>query len=68
MKKITTEKAYDKALSEVYELIKKGENNLTEKDDDSITAMASAIQDFEKVHYPFPVPKTMGRNNRIKNV
>ena len=66
MKKITTEKAYDKALSEVYELMKKGENNLTEKDADSITAMASAIQDYEKVHYPFPMPKTIGEIIELK--
>ena len=66
MKKITTEKAYDKALSEVYELMKKGENNLTEKDADSITVMASAIQDYEKVHYPFPMPKTIGEIIELK--
>jgi len=66
MKKITTEKAYSKALSEVYELMKKGENNLTEKDTDSIATMAKAIQDYEKVHYPFPMPKTIGEIVELK--
>lgn len=64
MKIITTEKAYSKALSEVHELMKKGENNLTEKDAGSIAAMASAIQDYEKIHYP--MPKTIGEIIELK--
>ena len=66
MKKITTEKAYSKALSEVHKLMKKGENNLTEKDTSNIAAIASAIQNFEKVHYPFPMPKTIGEIIELK--
>lgn len=66
MKTITTEKAYSKALAEVYELMKKGENNLTKKDTDSIKAMAKSIQDYEKVHYPFPMPKTIGEIVELK--
>ena len=32
MKKITTEKAYKKALTDVNKLMKKGEDNITDKD------------------------------------
>jgi antitoxin component HigA of HigAB toxin-antitoxin module len=66
MKKITTEKAYSKALSEVYELMKKGENNITQKDAGSIAAMANAIADYEKIHYPFPMPKTISEIIELK--
>lgn len=57
--KIGSEKAYSKALAEVYALMKKGEKNLSDKDADTIAAMANAIQAYEKVHYPFPMPKTI---------
>ncbi len=60
MKKITTEKAYSNALADVYSLMQIGENNLTDNDTTSIATMAKAIQDYEKVHYPFPMPKTIG--------
>lgn len=59
MKEITTEKAYSKALADVYKLMQKGENNLTEKDTASIATMSESIQGYEKIHYPFPMPKTI---------
>lgn len=59
MKSITTETAYNKALNEVYKLMGKGEANLTDKDAKDITAMAKAIQEYEKIHHPFPLPKTI---------
>lgn len=59
MKKITTEAGYDKRLKEVYTLMSKGEENLTDKDAQDMTAMAKAIQEYEKIHHPFPVPKTI---------
>lgn len=66
MKKITTEKAYSKALADVYKLMQKGENNLTENDAAGIAAMAKAIQEYEKIHYPFPLPKTIGEIVELK--
>ena len=66
MKKITTEKAYSKALTEVHLLMKKGEENLTEKDTNDIATMAKAIQDYEKINYPFPIPKTIGEMVELK--
>ena len=54
MKKITTEKAYNKALTEIYNLMKKGENNLTENDSKKISNMAKMIMVYEKINYPFP--------------
>ena len=43
MKEITTEKAYIKALADLYKLMQKGENNLTEKDTFSMATMPKSI-------------------------
>jgi len=66
MKKITTEADYDKKLKEVYALMSKGEKNLTDKDARDITTMAKAIQEYEKIHHPFPVPKTITEMVELK--
>jgi antitoxin component HigA of HigAB toxin-antitoxin module len=66
MKKITTEKAYKKALTDVNKLMKKGEDNITDKDEINITSIANAIQDYEKIYYPFPMPKTITEMIELK--
>ncbi|MGH2645883.1 MAG: helix-turn-helix domain-containing protein [Chitinophagaceae bacterium] len=66
MKTITTETAYNKALKEVYSLMSKGEENLTDKDAMDITTMAKVIQEYEKIHYPFPIPKTIPEMVELK--
>ncbi|TAN12368.1 MAG: helix-turn-helix domain-containing protein [Chitinophagaceae bacterium] len=66
MKKITTEKAYIKALNDVNRLMSKGEENLTNKDAKDITLTAKAIQEYEKIHYPFPTPKTITEMIELK--
>ena len=66
MEKITYEIEYNKALDKVHLLMKKGEDNLTDTDAESITALASMIQAFEKVHYPFPMPKTIAEMVELK--
>jgi HTH-type transcriptional regulator/antitoxin HigA len=66
MKNITTEKGYKKALADVYKLMSKGENNITDKEAAIITEMANAIQVYEKVHYPFPMPKTLNEMVELK--
>lgn len=59
MKHITTEKEYNEALTQVNELMKKGEDHITESEAKTVVAMAKAIQDYEKIHYPFPMPKNL---------
>lgn len=66
MKKITSEKIYKKALADVNDLMKKGENNITEKEADKISIMANTIQDYEREHYPFPMPKTIHEMIELK--
>ena len=66
MKKITTEKVYDKALLAVHTLMKKGERNISNEEAITISAMALAIQKYEKMHFPFPMPKTISEIVALK--
>lgn len=66
MAKINSESTYNKALNEVYKLMQKGEENLTLKDSNKISSIAKSIQDYEKVHYPFPFPKTINEMVELK--
>lgn len=66
MKKIKTERAYNKALEDVYKLMQKGEKNLTEQGIAGIASMAESIQEYEKVHYPFPMPQTLNEMIELK--
>ncbi len=66
MAKIKSEYSYNKALNEVYRLMQKGESNLTEKDADTISSIAKDIQEYEKIHYPFPFPKTINEMVELK--
>ncbi len=59
MYKITNETEYEKALEIVDNLMKKGEDNVTEIEANTIEAMAKEIQSYERVHYPFPMPKSI---------
>ena len=66
MKRITSEKAYQKALDEVNALMKKGEDNVTDQEAEFIAETAQAIQAYEAVHYPFPAPKTLSEMVELK--
>ena len=44
---ITSEKAYNKTLAEVYDLMNKGEANLTETELDKLESMAVAAEEYE---------------------
>lgn len=66
MKKINSESHYDMALKDVNKLMSKGEENLTEKDARDISLLAKAIQEYEKINYPFPVPKTIAEIVSLK--
>lgn len=66
MKKINSKKAYDTALNEVYNLMRKGENSLTDKELNFIEATSKTIQAYEVIHYPFPTPKTISEMVELK--
>jgi len=65
MRNITTEKAYETALNDVYALMRKGEN-VTDNEAETIKEMALAIQGYEEIHYPFPMPATIVEMVAIK--
>ena len=56
---LTNETDYNNALNKVNNLMKKGEVNLTNNEFETIRAMANMIKEYEKIHYPFPMPKTI---------
>jgi len=66
MEAITNEIEYNNALNKIHLLMKKGEDNLNDADAESITNLANKIQAFEKVHYPFPMPKTIADMVELK--
>lgn len=59
MKPITTKKEFKTSAEEVFNLMNKGEGNLTEKEKARVRLLASAIQDYEKKIYPVEMPKTL---------
>ena len=54
-----TEAEYDAAMDEIYELMNRGEGNLTEDETNKLQAMAIAAEKYEDIHFPFPPPLTV---------
>ncbi|GGH49412.1 helix-turn-helix domain-containing protein [Dyadobacter endophyticus] len=54
-----TEAEYDSAMDEIYELMNRGEDNLTEDETNKLRAMAIAAEKYEEIHFPFPPPLTI---------
>lgn len=57
METLQSEKEYDHALDELNTLMKKGDDHISDEEADRVEILALAIQAYEKVHYPFPMPK-----------
>jgi HTH-type transcriptional regulator / antitoxin HigA len=57
--KIETEKEYDKVMSKIDLLMKRGETTLTDKEVDDLRGMALMAQAYEKDVYKIPSPKTL---------
>jgi antitoxin component HigA of HigAB toxin-antitoxin module len=66
MKTLKTEKDYQDALKELHALMKKGEDKISEAEADKIESLALSIQAFEKIYYPFPIPKTIPEMVELK--
>ncbi len=54
-----TEAEYEAAMDEIYELMNRGESNLTEAEKDKVREMAVAAEAYEDKHFPFPPPETI---------
>ncbi|MDQ2862657.1 MAG: helix-turn-helix domain-containing protein [Bacteroidota bacterium] len=66
MKTITTKKEFKNSAEEVFNLMNKGEGNLTKKEEARVRLLASAIQEYEKKIYPLEMPKTLEGMIEIK--
>jgi antitoxin component HigA of HigAB toxin-antitoxin module len=63
---LKTENEYQAALEELNGLMKKGEDAISEPEADRIESLALSIQAFEKIYYPFPIPKTIPEMVELK--
>jgi antitoxin component HigA of HigAB toxin-antitoxin module len=61
-----TEVAYNKAMNEILNLMNRDEKNLTKAEKLKLRIMAEAAQTYEAIHYPFPMPKTIGEIVELK--
>lgn len=59
MKNIKTKEEFEKAAAEVFNLMNKGEGNLTLKEQDKVRKISLAIQEYEKAIYPLEMPQTL---------
>lgn len=56
---IKTKTDHSKAAERVFELMNRGEKNLSKKESDEVLNTAKAIQAYEKKLYPVTAPKTL---------
>ncbi|CAG5068967.1 hypothetical protein DYBT9623_01700 [Dyadobacter sp. CECT 9623] len=57
METITSENQYEAALEDLHLLMKIGEDKISDEEAHEIEMLGLAIQAYEKIHYPFPIPK-----------
>lgn len=66
MKILKTEIDYEAALAQLNTLMKKGEENITDPESETIESLALSIQAYEKEFYPFPMPKSIPEMVELK--
>lgn len=59
METLRSEKEYEASLEELNVLMKKGEEKISDAEADRIETLALAIEAYEDIHYPFPMPKSI---------
>jgi|GEM_PF-4303181 len=64
MNRITNEEQYQKALEEVYRLMNRSEESMTDMEAKRIQSKALQIQAYEKEYYPFPILKAIHKKLR----
>lgn len=57
--RITNEKQYNDAVNDINSIMKRGEDNVSVEDLDTLKALTNQVQEYESKHYVFPVPKTV---------
>lgn len=64
--KIKTEKQYNKTLDLINEIMKKGENNVSAKELETLQTLTDEVKEYENQYYQFPAPKTIIEMVKIK--
>lgn len=67
METIKSEKEYEDALEEVNDLMKKGDDHISDEEADRVETLALAIQAYQDIHYPFPIPE-MVEQKRLNSI
>jgi HTH-type transcriptional regulator/antitoxin HigA len=64
--KIQNKEVYELTMTEIDALMKKGEDNLSQKDLDRLRVLAEAAENYEDTHEPLPVPSSLPDMIRMK--
>ncbi len=64
--KIKNEKQYNNALNLINEIMKKGEDNVTAKELETLQDLTDEVAEYENQYYQFPAPKTIIEMVKIK--
>jgi len=56
---ISSERDYDAVMQEIHTLMKKGEQQLTEKEVRHLQSLVAAAEKYEAEHYALPMPTTL---------
>jgi HTH-type transcriptional regulator/antitoxin HigA len=57
---------YKSAMKEILTLMNKGEGNLSENETRKLRDMAIAAEEYEDLHYPLPMPKSISEMVELK--
>lgn len=60
------ESDYKNAMKEILALMNKGEGNLSENETHKLRQMAIAAEEYEDLHYPLPMPKSIPEMVELK--
>jgi HTH-type transcriptional regulator/antitoxin HigA len=64
--KIQNKEVYELTMKEIDALMKKGEDNLTQKELERLRVLAEAAENYEDTHEPLPVPSSLPDMIRMK--
>src|SRR5438046_2455209 len=64
--KIQSKEVYELAMKEIDVLMKKGEENLNQKELERLSILSEAAEEYEDTHEPLPVPSSLSDMIRMK--
>ena len=65
-KRIQSKEVYELTIKEIDALMKKGEENLSQKEIERLRILAEAAENYEDIHEPLPVPSSLPDMIRMK--